>query len=61
AINQLGVGFMPEMAAVNEVKEKKLCRLNWRGDDFPIYSQLIVYKGKRLSRAVEELKNMIMP
>ena len=61
AINQLGVGFMPEMAAVNEVKEKKLCRLNWMGDDFPIYSQLIVYKGKRLSRAVEELKNMIMP
>ena len=52
---------MPEMAAVSEVKEKKLCRLNWQGDDFPIYSQLIVYKGKRLSRASEELKNMLMP
>lgn len=61
AINQLGVGFMPEMTAQAELKEKKLCRLDWKGEDFPIYSQLIVYKGKRLSRAVEELRAMLMP
>ena len=61
AINQLGVGFMPEMTAQNEVKDKKLCRLDWQGQDFPIYSQLIVYKGKHLSRAAEELRAMIMP
>ena len=60
AINQLGIGFIPVMSAQNEIKEGKLKQLDWKGKDFPIYSQLIIYKGKRLSRAAEELKNMIM-
>ena len=59
----IGCGNMAKMHAARfeEVKDKKLCRLDWKGQDFPIYSQLIVYKGKRLSRAAEELRAMIMP
>ncbi|MBP5463842.1 MAG: LysR family transcriptional regulator [Treponema sp.] len=59
AVNQLGVAFMPEMAARNEVKERRLKQLDWKGRDFPIYSQLLVYKDKKISRAVEALIAMI--
>ena len=32
AINEMGVAFMPEMAAEEEIKKKRLVKLNWQGD-----------------------------
>ena len=60
AINQLGVAFMPEMAARAEVKAKKLKRLAWKGADFEIYSQLIVCKDKRIGAPIEALEKMVI-
>lgn len=60
AINQLGVAFMPEMAARAEVKAKKLKRLAWKGADFEIYSQLIVCKDKRIGAPIEALEKMMV-
>ena len=60
AINQLGVAFMPEMAARSEVKAKKLKRLSWKGADFEIYSQLIVCKDKRIGAPIEAFEKMLM-
>ena len=60
AINQLGVAFMPEMAARPEVKADKLKRLSWKGADFEIYSQLIVCKDKRIGAPIEALEKMVM-
>ncbi|MBP5697284.1 MAG: LysR family transcriptional regulator [Treponema sp.] len=60
AINQLGVAFMPEMAGRAEVKAKKLKRLDWKGEDFPIFSQLLVYKDKRISSPIEALEKMLI-
>lgn len=59
AINQLGLAFMPEMSVRNEIKQKKLIQLDWKGADFPIYSQLFAYKGKYISRAIEALVKII--
>lgn len=59
AASQLGVAFMPEMAARAELKARKLVQLAWNGADFPIYSQLLVYKGKSLSKAIDALVKMI--
>ena len=59
AASRLGVAFMPEMAARAELKARKLVQLAWKGADFPIYSQLLVYKGKSLSKAIDALVKML--
>ena len=59
AMNEMGVAFMPEMAAEEEIKEKRLVRLNWQGNDFPIYAQIYIHKDKHISKAIAELVNMI--
>lgn len=60
AINQLGVAFMPEMAARAELKAGKLKRLLWKGQDFEVYSQLIVCKDKRIGAPIEAFEKMLM-
>ena len=60
AINGLGIAFMPAMTAEAEVREKKLKKIDWAGDDFPIYSQVFVHKDKHQSRVIEELVGLIM-
>ena len=59
AANGLGVALMPEMTAKAEVERESLLRLNWAGDDLPIYSQVFVHKDKRITRSVEELVMLI--
>ena len=59
AANELGVAFMPDMAAQEEVRKNRLVRLNWQGKDFPVYAQIFVHKDKHISKAIEELVNMI--
>ena len=59
AINGLGVAFMPEMAAQEEVGVGRLKKLDWRGNDFPVYAQVFVHKDKHMSRAVTDLIGMI--
>ena len=60
AMNQLGVAFMPEMVAVEEVKSKRLKKLSWGGSAFPIYSQVFVHKDKHISKAIDELIRLIV-
>ncbi len=60
AINELGVAFMPDMAAEEEVTDKRLVRLAWKGADFPIYSQVFIHKDKYVNRAIEGILEMIV-
>ena len=60
AMNGLGIAFMPAMTATAEVEEKKLKKINWAGDDFPIYSQVFIHKDKHQNRAIEELVGLIV-
>ena len=57
--NGYGVAFIPDVTAETELNEGTLKKLEWRGDDFPVYSQVIIHKDKYLSRAVIELVDMI--
>ncbi len=59
AANELGVAFMPDMTAGDEVKSGMLKRLKWKGNDFPIFSQVFVHKDKHISVAIEELVKII--
>lgn len=59
AMKGLGVAFMPDMAAKNEVKQKKLKRLKWKGEDLPIYSQVFVHKDKHINKALEAFLKLV--
>ena len=43
AINDLGVTFIPDMSAMDEMENGKLVKLNWTGASFPIYSQILIH------------------
>lgn len=59
ASNGLGIAFIPDMTATNEVKKGILKKLEWRGNAFQIYSQVFVHKDKYLSKAISSLVDII--
>lgn len=59
AMKGLGVAFMPDMAAKNEVKQKTLKRLRWKGEALPIYSQVFVHKDKHINKALEAFLKLV--
>ncbi len=59
ASNGLGVAFIPDMTAEKEVENGNLKRLNWKGNDFPIYSQIFIHKDKHISKAISSLVDII--
>ena len=58
AQNGLGAAFIPDMVAIDELQNGSLKRLNWKGDAFPIYSQVFVHKDKHLSPAIKAFIEM---
>ncbi len=59
AANGLGVAFIPDMTAEAETENGKLRRLNWKGADFPVYSQVLIHKDKHRNKAMNGLVEMI--
>ncbi|MBP5383666.1 MAG: LysR family transcriptional regulator [Lachnospiraceae bacterium] len=59
ASNGLGAAFMPDMVAEEEVKNGSLVRLKWEGADFPIYSQILVHKDKKVSAAIRGFMELL--
>ncbi len=47
------------MAAEKEISEGTLKRLTWKGNEFRIYSQLIVHKDKHINKAISGLIQLI--
>ncbi len=59
AAGGFGVAFIPDMTAETELRDGKLKRLNWKGADFPVYSQVLVHKDKHLNKAITGLVDQI--
>ena len=59
AAKGFGVAFIPDITAEKEVRDGSLVKLRWGGGDFRIYSQIFVHKDKHLSRAMNDLAEMI--
>lgn len=59
ASNGLGVAFIPDMTAENEIEKNSLTKLRWKGNDFRIYSQLIIHKDKKLSKAIRGFADIV--
>ena len=59
AANELGVAFMPDMAAQAESEQGLLKKLSWAGRNFPVFSRIYIHKDKRLSPAIQGLVSLI--
>lgn len=59
ASNGLGAAFIPDMTAEKEVENGSLTRLDWRGNDLPIFSQIFVHKDKHVGKAIGCLVDII--
>lgn len=59
AINGLGIAFMPSMVATEEVKRGLLKKIDWAGEDFPVFSQVFIHKNKHMNEAMDELVKLL--
>ena len=59
ASNGLGIAFIPDMTAEREVKNNSLKRLDWRGNSFPIFSQIFIHRDKHISKAIGSFVDVI--
>lgn len=59
AINELGVAFMPDIAAQAEADRGLLKKLNWAGNAFPIRSRVYIHKDKHLNPTIQTLADLI--
>ena len=59
AANGLGVALMPDMTAEQELRKGSLVKLNWAGEDMPIYSQVFVHKDKKVSKVIESMVELL--
>jgi len=61
----LGITFLPEIAACNEVNQGRLASLPWFEPDFHMYTRLLWHKDKWLSPALKEFirlsEQMLVP
>ena len=51
AMSGMGVAFIPDMTARKEVRKGDLVRIDWSGEDFPVYSQVLIHKDKHITAA----------
>ncbi len=60
ASNGLGIAFIPDMTAEKEVEKGSLKRLDWKGNPFPVYSQIFVHKDKHINKAISILADIMV-
>lgn len=60
AMENLGIAFIPDLTASEEIRNGSLKRLNWSGSHFPIYAQLLIHKDKNKSTIINEFINTVM-
>ena len=60
AINEMGIAFIPDMSAETELESGKLVKLNWMGNEFPIYSQVFVHKDKNVNKAIQGMLDIFL-
>ena len=47
------------MTARKEVRKGDLVRIDWSGEDFPVYSQVLIHKDKHITAANEGVLELI--
>lgn len=58
-IDGMGISLLPYIAALNEIKQGNLIRLNWTGPDFDMVTQVIYHKDKWVSPALQIFLDLV--
>jgi DNA-binding transcriptional LysR family regulator len=49
----MGITFLPQTAVDEELQQKRLVKLNWKGPDFHIFTQVLYHRTKWMSAALK--------
>jgi DNA-binding transcriptional LysR family regulator len=55
----MGITFLPQTAAEEELQQKRLVKLNWRGPEFHVYTQALCHKSKWMSAALKAFIDLL--
>ncbi len=59
-LSGMGITFLPLTAIEEELQQKRLVRLNWRGPEFPIFTQVLYHKDKWISTALKAFIDLLI-
>jgi DNA-binding transcriptional LysR family regulator len=58
-LSGMGITFLPQTAVEEELQQERLIRLNWRGPEFLIFTQVLYHKSKWMSAALKAFINLM--
>ncbi len=58
-LSGMGITFLPLTAIEEELEQKKFVKLNWKGPEFPMYTQVLYHKSKWMSAALRAFIDLI--
>lgn len=58
-LSGMGITFLPQTAVEEELKQKRLVRLNWMGPEFHIFTQALCHKNKWMSAALNAFIDLL--
>ncbi len=58
-LSGMGITFLPLTAVDEELSQKRFVRLNWKGPEFHIFTQVLYYKTKWMSAALKAFIELI--
>ena len=56
----MGITFLPQMAVEEELRQKRIVRLNWEGPEFLIFTQVLYHKNKWMSAALKAFIELML-
>ncbi len=58
-LSGMGIAFLPLTAVEEELGQRRLVKLNWKGPDFPVFTQVLYHKSKWMSAALKAFIDLI--
>lgn len=55
----MGITFLPQIAAEEELRQNRLVKLNWMGPDFHIFTQVLCHKSQWMSAALKAFIDLL--
>lgn len=58
-LSGMGITFLPQTAAEEELRQERLVRLNWLGPEFHVFTQALCHKSKWMSAALKAFIDLL--
>lgn len=58
-LSGMGITFLPQTAVEEELQQKRLVKLKWKGPEFQIFTQVLCHKTKWMTAALKAFINLM--